>query len=347
MNHFALRLAYVCTTVVLSHACISPACAQTDAKAKQTYAEAEQMLKHHDYIFALDDFRKADKQDGGHCIPCEIAAYKVAGHMNDYKVQREEAALLLEHVTSSADKAQAHYLAGKACLTEGIGNHHEKQLQAADSEFQAALQLQPSNNTCVYADGIALAHLKQDGAARERFQQFLKMAPPTDLDYARAQRFAEHPEMARLRVAPNFEFTALDGTRMSLESLTGKVVLIDFWATWCGPCREALPHVKNIAKKFAGQPFVVVSISMDRDAGKWKEFVVQNGMDWVQYRDGYFEGPIAKMFSVNAIPATFTVDADGVLQDQHVGNADIEGKIKKLIARAAELQNKKTAAAGQ
>jgi hypothetical protein len=102
--------------------------------------------------------------------------------------------------------------------------------------------------------------------------------------------------------------------------------------------------VKEIAHKFQAQPIVVVSISMDKDDAKWRDFVAHNAMTWMQYRDGYFEGPIAKMFAVNAIPATFTIDADGVLQDQHVGDAEIEGKIKKLIVRAQEVSPKTVAA---
>ena len=64
-------------------------------------------------------------------------------------------------------------------------------------------------------------------------------------------------------------------------------------------------------------------------------------MTWLQYRDGSFTGPIARSFGVNAIPATFTIDADGVLEDQHVGDANIEGKLKKLVASAAELAKHK------
>jgi thiol-disulfide isomerase/thioredoxin len=315
-----------------------------DPKAKQTFEEAAKLLKKHEYTFALDGFRKADKQDGGHCVPCEMKAYLAARESQDFKAAREETGLLLEHVTSSADKAQVHYMTGAVCLSEGLRNNHEKSFEAADSEFQAALQQQSGKSDCLYGDGMALAHLKQDGTARERFQQFLNLAPKTDVDYARAERFAEHPELARARIAPNFQLTALDGQTITLESLTGKVVLIDFWATWCGPCREALPRVKEIARKFQGQPFVVVSISMDKDDAKWRDFVAHNDMTWKQYRDGYFEGPIAKMFAVNAIPATFTIDADGILQDQHVGDAEIEGKIKKLIARAQEANSKTVAA---
>jgi thiol-disulfide isomerase/thioredoxin len=139
--------------------------------------------------------------------------------------------------------------------------------------------------------------------------------------------------------------TTLDGQHLSLDSLAGKVVLIDFWATWCGPCREALPQIQKIAHKFEGQPLVVMSISLDKDEGKWKDFVQKNGMTWMQYRDGGLGGQVAKQFGVTAIPATFTIDADGVLEDQHVGDADIEGKLKKLVARAAEVQNHRPAEA--
>jgi DeoR/GlpR family transcriptional regulator of sugar metabolism len=74
---------------------------------------------------------------------------------------------------------------------------------------------------------------------------------------------------------------------------------------------------------------------MDSDDAKWREFVEKNGMTWLQYRDGRFTGPLARQFNVNAIPSTFTIDADGVLEDQHVGDANIEGKLKKLIVQAA------------
>ena len=117
------------------------------------------------------------------------------------------------------------------------------------------------------------------------------------------------------------------------------MVLVDFWATWCGPCREALPHIRQIARRFQEQPLVVISISLDKDENKWKDFVVKNQMTWLQYRDGSFDGTIAKSFGVNAIPATFTIDADGVLEDQHVGDANIEGKLKKLLAAAANRKS--------
>jgi thiol-disulfide isomerase/thioredoxin len=123
-----------------------------------------------------------------------------------------------------------------------------------------------------------------------------------------------------------------------VDDLKGKVVLLDFWATWCGPCREALPHMREIAKKFDGEPLVLMSVSLDSDQQKWKDYVAKNGMTWLNYYDGGFEGPISKLFGVEAIPHTFTIDADGILQDEHIGDASVEGKLKKLVARARELQ---------
>ena len=217
-------------------------------------------------------------------------------------------------------------------------NDKDEPYERAHDEMTKALAAAANFPMAVYNDGLALAHLNQDAAAKARFEQFAKMARADDPHRQRALFFASQPEMARARMAPPFAVTTLDGQRVSLDDLKGKVVLIDFWATWCGPCREALPHLQQIARKFQGQPLVILSVSLDSEENKWKEFVAKNGMTWTNCRDGRFDGPMAKLFAVHAIPQTFTIDADGVLQDEHVGDAAIEGKLKKQIARARELE---------
>jgi thiol-disulfide isomerase/thioredoxin len=164
------------------------------------------------------------------------------------------------------------------------------------------------------------------------------MRPADDPEHQRALRYIDRPELARAKMAPPFSLTTVDGQRISMDDLQGKVVLLDFWATWCGPCREALPHIQNVAKKFRGQQLVILSVSLDTDEQKWKDFIVKNEMTWPQYRDAGFTGPIAKMFGVTAIPHTFTIDSDGVLQEEHIGDASIEGKLKKLLAHTHQPQ---------
>jgi peroxiredoxin len=95
--------------------------------------------------------------------------------------------------------------------------------------------------------------------------------------------------------------------------------------------------MKEIARKFQDQPLVILSVSLDKNEAQWKEFIAKNGMSWPQYRDGGFTGPVTKLFGVEAIPHTFTIDADGVLQEEHIGDASID-KLKKLLVRARELQ---------
>jgi len=140
--------------------------------------------------------------------------------------------------------------------------------------------------------------------------------------------------------APDFTVKTVDGATLRLLDYRGKYVLLDFWATWCGPCVRALPHMRYIAKKFDGQPFVMLSISQDRDEAEWMHFVGKNGMTWLQARDAGANGGISRKFGVTAVPSTFSIDADGVLEDQHVGDAEIEGKLKKLVARAVDMANR-------
>jgi peroxiredoxin len=150
-------------------------------------------------------------------------------------------------------------------------------------------------------------------------------------------------DAASRKAAPEFALKDVSGKVIHLSDYKGKVVLLDFWATWCGPCNEELPHMKKIAKEFAGQPFVMISVSWDSDLGKWQAFLDKNEMTWVQYRDANHE--LSKAFGVDAIPHYFTIDSDGVLTAEMMGSgSDVEGKLKKLVARAKASQAELAAA---
>ena len=112
--------------------------APASSNARKTFFKAAKELEEHKYAPALEDFRKADSQDGGRCVPCELQAFKVAKQLQDYTAARAETALLLDHVASAEDKAEVHYLAGDVCLSDGGYRIFEKAFQDADSEFQAA-----------------------------------------------------------------------------------------------------------------------------------------------------------------------------------------------------------------
>jgi thiol-disulfide isomerase/thioredoxin len=317
----------------------------TDPKALKTFNGAADWEKHDNLSAALNDYRKANKQDGGHCSECLSRAYSLAIKIGAYKDAVSVARDWLPLAETDANRAAIHFRLGAALQREGTHEKKDQLFSESCDEFKAALSLEPSNALAHYAWGESLSHLHQDDAARAQFNAFLAQGAADSSLRERAARYADHPELARARLAPPFTVTTIDGRHISMDGLVGKVVLIDFWATWCGPCREALPHVRDIARKFQGQPFVVLSVSLDDDEAKWKDFVNKNEMTWLQYRDGKWTGPVATQFDVQAIPATFSIDADGVLEDQHVGDENIEGKLKKMIAHAVEVEDTKPAPA--
>jgi len=333
----------------LAVACaLTPAPAQeikdgpTNEKAQKTYKDALKELEKGNRGSALEKFKKADKQDDGHCLACQKQIIKYGVEFGDWKAAELAAEEIVGETKDEKDTAIAHYQFARVLMEEALQKHKNELFARTHDEVNKALAAHANFPIALYLDGRALAHLHQDETAKARFEEYLKSGAGKDADRQRARRYINDPELARARMAPLFEVTTLDGQRISMDDLLGKVVLLDFWATWCGPCREAVPHIREIARKFQGEPLVILSVSLDSDEKKWKDFIAKNEMSWPQYRDGGFTRSIARMFAVTAIPHTFTIDADGVLQDEHIGDAAIEGKLKKLIARARELQPAET-----
>lgn len=322
----------------------TPSDGPKDDKAQKTYQQAMDDLHQHKKSFALDNFKKADKQDGGHCAACQRQMIKYGIELGDWKTAELAGEEMVAEAADDRARYMAHYQLGVVYLREGQRKHKDEYFTRAHEEAVKALPEHVKFAEAVLLDGQALAYLHQDAAAKARFEEYLTLKPEGDPSRQRVQRYVENPELARARMAPPFAVTTLDGKVVSMDELAGKVVLIDFWATWCGPCRESVPHIRDVAKQFQGQPLVILSVSLDKDQTKWKEFIAKNGMTWAQYYDGGFTGPMSTMFNVQAIPHTFTIDADGVLQEERIGDASIEGKIKKLVAHAQELQTNAAAA---
>lgn len=311
-----------------------------DPKAQRSYSEGLAWLKEHKQDEALSSFKKAEKQDGGHCPACQQQIIDLGEKTGDYKDADAAAQEAIAEAQTPAEQMEARMVRGILLLREGSAKNKEDAFVEADKEFKTVMTANENYTSAYFADGIALGHLRQDDAAKAQFEQFLKLEQKATVERARAARYVQRPELVRARMAPAFAATTMDGKHVSMDDLSGKVVLIDFWATWCGPCREALPHMKKIAQKFAGEPLVIVSVSLDNDANdeKWRTFVAQNQMTSLQVRDGGWTGPLATKFGVNAIPHTFTIDADGVMRDEHIGDATIEVKLKKLCEEARRLQ---------
>jgi thiol-disulfide isomerase/thioredoxin len=126
-------------------------------------------------------------------------------------------------------------------------------------------------------------------------------------------------------------FTATDGSPVNVASLRGKVVLLDFWATWCPPCREEVPNVVAAYNKYHAQGFEVVGISLDQSRDSLDQFTAGNGMVWPQYFDGQGWGnSLAERFGIHSIPQMWLLDKQGRVVTKD-GRENLDGQVADLL----------------
>ena len=130
----------------------------------------------------------------------------------------------------------------------------------------------------------------------------------------------------------DIRFTALDGRAVDVNKLSGKVVLIDFWATWCGPCIAEIPNVKKAYEKLHPKGFEIVGISFDDDREKLQKFVSREQMPWPQFFDGEGWGnKFGKRYGITGIPTMWLVDKQGNLREMNA-RGGLEARVEKLLA---------------
>lgn len=129
--------------------------------------------------------------------------------------------------------------------------------------------------------------------------------------------------------APNPE-----GKVVSLKESLGKVTIVDFWASWCGPCRKENPNVVAIYKELHSKGLNIIGVSLDKEAAAWKEAIAKDGLTWTQVSNlKFWEEPIAKQYGVESIPATFILDASGKVVAQDLRGPELRAKILELLAK--------------
>jgi thiol-disulfide isomerase/thioredoxin len=138
------------------------------------------------------------------------------------------------------------------------------------------------------------------------------------------------------KTAPAAESKDLDGKAVKLSDHKGKVVVLDFWATWCGPCRDMIPHERAMVRKYAGKPFVLVSVSADDKKETLKEFLDKEPMPWVHWWDGA-EAGVIRDWNIQGFPTFYVIDARGVIRGKIVGGGpDKEKKLDTLVEKLVQ-----------
>ncbi len=133
--------------------------------------------------------------------------------------------------------------------------------------------------------------------------------------------------------APEITLNSTENKPVSLSSLRGKIVLIDFWASWCGPCRQENPNVVRVYNRFKDKGFEIFSVSLDRDKTAWVKAIEKDGLIWPSHVSDlkYWQSAAAQNYGVNAIPATFLLDKDGKVIEKNLRGAALEKKLEEIL----------------
>lgn len=150
---------------------------------------------------------------------------------------------------------------------------------------------------------------------------------------------AQEEQMARLdnlipvgSEAPDFTQPTPDGKQLSLSSLRGKVVLIDFWASWCKPCRMENPNVKRVYDQYKAKGFEILGVSLDREKGAWTQAIAQDGLPWKHVSDlAFWNNAAAQQYGVSSIPYTVLVDKDGKVLGKNLRGPALEEKLAEVF----------------
>ncbi|MBD3178111.1 MAG: redoxin domain-containing protein [Candidatus Latescibacteria bacterium] len=252
----------------------------------------------------------------------KMAEDKISGFIEKYKGQDEE--------------AQGRFTLGQVYTAMGKDEMAVKQYELA---LKAAVTMEGMEKALlIYSLASSYAKTEQFDKAKESYNRILE----EDLADNRIKQ-AVRKDLSMLETmkkltpgSPAISFPEetenLSGENMSIEDYQGSVVLIDFWATWCKPCRQEMPHVKKVYEQYRDDGFVIIGVSLDRTREKLVSYIEDNDIEWPQIYDGP-GGRIATSYAVSAIPSTFLLNREGEIVHRNLRGKALEEAVSELCEK--------------
>lgn len=327
---------------VLTIACVSPAVnlkAQEPASApnyEQEIATGRDLMRRRKFEDALKAFKRANELKGQASAEAFYLMANAYMGLEAYKNALQTADKVIELAGNDTDlQAQAYKLKGIALQKQSDGKDAKK-LADAEAALRQAITIKPGLPDIHYNLGVVLMQQNRDAEGIAELKQFVQLAPEA-ANSSEARKMIENPRRAREPFAPDFSVTTSEGEYISLDDLKGKVVVLDFWGTWCPPCVASVPGLRDLNKKYSKESsFVMISVSSDSDEGTWKDFITREKMVWHQFLDR--DRAVQRAFAVRAFPTYIVLDRDGVIRYRSIGmSLDKESALEDAVKKQLKL----------
>jgi thiol-disulfide isomerase/thioredoxin len=220
------------------------------------------------------------------------------------------------HFDKALGVATTDHERARALLYLGVVFAAGNRMSDAETAFRSAVEADPACTECGFNLGFILLKESKDEEGVAALKAVLPQLKGTPRE-REVQRFIANPRRIRLDYAPEFSMRAAGGDFITLDTLQGKVVLLDFWGAWCVPCRQTVPLLKQMAEEFDPSKVAIVSIDENDSKEVWAQFIAKNGMTWPQVYDA--GGSLKSAFRIDGFPSSVLLSKDGIILQKFKG----------------------------